>query len=115
MTDVIGILIVIVGVVFNLFGCIGLVRLPDVYNRLQAATKCVTVGTCGVLLGVVVIHGFDGLGIKALIAIPLLFLTAPTAAHALARAAHRFGTKPWDGTVVDHYEQDQGASRTSAR
>ncbi len=115
MTDAIGLLLVAIGVVFNLFGCIGLVRLPDVYNRLQAATKCVTVGTCGVLLGVLVIHGFDGLGVKSLIAIPLLFLTAPTAAHALARGAHLFGTRLWAGSIVDHYEEDQNAGRTSSR
>ncbi len=42
-----------IGVLFNLFGCIGLIRLPDVYNRLQSATKCVTLGTCSILVGVV--------------------------------------------------------------
>ena len=40
-----------IGLAFDLFGCIGLVRLPDVYNRAQAATKCVTLGTCMILVG----------------------------------------------------------------
>ena len=40
-----------IGLAFDLFGCIGLVRLPDVYNRAQAATKCVTLGTCMILTG----------------------------------------------------------------
>lgn len=43
-----------IGLAFDLFGCIGLVRLPDVYNRAQAATKCVTLGTCTILLGVAI-------------------------------------------------------------
>ena len=43
---------------FNLFGCLGLVRFPDVYNRLQAATKCVTLGTCSILFGTLLIVGF---------------------------------------------------------
>ena len=40
MSDVIGYILIVIGILFNLFGCIGLVRFPDVYNRLQAATKC---------------------------------------------------------------------------
>lgn len=106
MIEIVGLTVIVIGVLFNLFGCIGLVRLPDVYNRLQAATKCVTVGTCSVLLGVLILHGFDPLGIKALIAIPLLFLTAPTAAHALARGSHHFGVRLWSGSVGDAYEED---------
>ena len=43
--------LIVVGVLFDLFGTIGLIRLPDVYNRVQAATKCVTLGTCMILLG----------------------------------------------------------------
>jgi len=39
---ILGTIFIVVGLVFDLLGCIGLVRLPDVYNRLQASTKCVT-------------------------------------------------------------------------
>ena len=59
MINTAGIILLIVGVVFNLFGCIGLIRLPDVYNRLQSATKCVTLGTCSMLLGVLLNYGFS--------------------------------------------------------
>jgi len=45
MTDIIGYMLIIIGILFDIFGCIGLVRFPDVYNRLQASTKCVTLGT----------------------------------------------------------------------
>ncbi|MCK5224233.1 monovalent cation/H(+) antiporter subunit G, partial [Candidatus Calescamantes bacterium] len=67
MNNIIGYIIIGIGVLFNLFGCIGLLRMPDVYCRLQAATKCVTLGICFVLIGVVVIVGFNPLGVKALI------------------------------------------------
>ena len=50
-------ILISIGVLFNLFGCIGLIRLPDVYNRLQSATKCVTLGTCSILAGVAVHFG----------------------------------------------------------
>jgi len=99
-----GTIIISIGVLFNLFGCIGLIRLPDVYNRLQSATKCVTLGTCSILLGVLVHYGFVDAGVKALIAIPLLFFGATVAAHALARGAYHFGIRLGDKSVKDDYK-----------
>ena len=107
MNSIIGLIFIIIGVLFDTFGCIGLLRLPDVYNRLQAATKCVTLGTCGIMFGIFLIEGSNAVGIKALIAIPLIFLTSPVAAHALARGAHLFGVKLWDKSVVDKYAEDK--------
>ena len=108
MSEIIAAILVGVGVVFNLFGCIGLVRFPDVYTRLQAATKCVTLGTC-LTLGGAVVYGFAGgfgsMGVKALLCIGFLAITAPTAAHALARGAYKYGVKLREPTVVDLYQQ----------
>jgi multicomponent Na+:H+ antiporter subunit G len=101
----ISIILFIIGVGFDLFGCIGLIRLPDVYNRLQSATKCVTLGTCSILLGLFVQYGFTAVGIKALIAIPLLFFSSTVSAHALIRGAYKFGIKLTDKTVVDDYKE----------
>ncbi len=103
-----GMIVIGVGVAFDALGCLGLVRLPDVYNRLQAGTKCVTFGTCGILLGIFMMQGPSGLGIKALVGIPFVLLTSPVGAHALARGAHIFGVKLWDKSVVDHYKEDRG-------
>ena len=58
MIDTLGLIFIIIGLIFDIFGCLGLVRLPDVYNRLQAATKCVTMGTCSILFGTFLIVGF---------------------------------------------------------
>ena len=106
MQQIIGYIFIILGLGFDVFGCIGLLRLPDVYNRLQATTKCVTLGTCSILLGTFVLKGFGATGVKAILVAIFLFLTSPVAAHALARGGHKSGVKLWSKSVVDKYEQD---------
>lgn len=108
MTENIGFVLIAIGILFDLFGCIGLVRLPDVYNRLQAATKCVTLGTCMILIGVLFIMGIGSAGIRALLCAVFILFTSPVAAHALARAAHRSGVKLWENSVVDKYAEVDG-------
>jgi len=100
----IALILISIGVLFNLLGCIGLLRLPDVYNRLQAATKCVTLGCCSILLGVSLHFGFSDAGVKALVAIPLLFFSSTVAAHALVRGTYHFGVKLSDKSVKDDYK-----------
>ncbi len=107
MNNVVGLIFITLGLAFDVLGCLGLVRLPDVYNRLQAATKCVTLGTCSILFGTFVIVGFTSAGIKALLCMVFLVLTSPVAAHAIARGAHRAGVKLWEGSVVDRYREDR--------
>ena len=117
---------IVLGVAFDVFGCVGLVRLPDVYNRLQAATKCVTLGTCSILLGVAVVSAPDcysvynavlgaseacpgggSIAAKALLCLLFILVTSPVAAHAIARGAHRSGIRLWDGSVGDQYLEDK--------
>ncbi|MHC4561390.1 MAG: monovalent cation/H(+) antiporter subunit G [Planctomycetota bacterium] len=97
-----------VGLAFDLFGCIGLVRLPDVYNRAQAATKCVTLGTCMILLGVA-LRAFgtpDGaMAVKSLLCAAFVLLTSPVAAHAVCRGAYLSGVKLWEGSVEDSFSE----------
>lgn len=107
MNETMGYIFIVVGLAFDIFGCIGLLRLPDVYNRLQATTKCVTLGTCSILFGTIIIKGFTGTGVKAFLCIVFLLLTAPVAAHALARGAHKSGIKLWEKSVCDKYEEDE--------
>jgi len=108
MSNLIGYTFIFIGLAFDILGCIGLIRLPDVYNRLQAVTKCVTLGTSSILFGVFIIKGFSGAGIKAILCIVFLVLTAPVAAHALARGAHKSGVKLWKGSICDKYAEDKG-------
>ena len=107
MINIIALIFIIVGFAFDFIGCLGLVRLPDVYNRLQASTKCVTIGTCNILFGTFLIVGCCAAGIKCLLCILFLVLTSPVAAHAIARGAHRAGVKLWEGSVVDKYLEDK--------
>ncbi|MGE5279785.1 MAG: monovalent cation/H(+) antiporter subunit G [Deltaproteobacteria bacterium] len=107
MNSMLGLVFVGVGLFFDVLGCLGLVRLPDVYNRLQAATKCVTMGTCSILFGTFLIAGWTAAGMKLLLCIVFILLTSPVAAHAIARGAHRAGIKLWEGSVVDAYAQDK--------
>ena len=105
MNELVAKIVIGVGLAFDLFGVIGLVRLPDVYNSVQAATKCVTLGTCLILLGAFIWSGLDSLGAKALICAAFVLLTSPVGAHAIARGAYRSGVKLWEGSVVDKYAE----------
>ncbi|MCM8786589.1 MAG: monovalent cation/H(+) antiporter subunit G [Candidatus Omnitrophica bacterium] len=104
MNEIFGIIFISIGLGFDFLGCLGLVRFPDVYNRLQASTKCVTFGTCSILFGAFLILGFNAAGIKCILAIIFLLLTSPTASHALAKASHKAGIKLWEKSVCDEYE-----------
>jgi len=107
MSSIIGLVFIGLGLAFDFFGALGLVRLPDVYNRLQAATKCVTLGTCSILFGTFLIVGPTAAGMKALLCMVFLLLTSPVAAHAIARGAHRAGVKLSENSVVDKYLEDK--------
>lgn len=106
MTDNIGLAIISMGIMFDLLGCIGMVRFPDVYSRLQAGTKCVTLGVCLILLGTMVMVDTTPVRLKAILCIVFVLITSPTAAHALARAARNSGIDLWEGSVVDQFEKE---------
>lgn len=110
----------IIGIIFNLLGVIGLLRFPDVYTRLHAGTKCTTFGSI-FLVGSVILYGlikwiFNGivddsvLMIHAVFALILILITNPTGAHAIARAAHKSGVMPKEAVVDDL--KDEGKNKT---
>ena len=105
MSNMIGMAFITLGIFFNFFGCIGLVRLPDIYTRLQAATKCVTLGTSFVLFGAAVMNGFSPLSMKAILCMIFILVTSPTAAHAISKGAYLSGVKLWEGSVCDKYAE----------
>jgi len=105
MSNIIGYILIAVGILFDIFGCIGLVRFPDVYNRLQAATKCVTLGTVLLLFGVAVATGISATAAKAIICAVFIIITSPTAAHAIAKGAYASGVRLWENSVVDKYAE----------
>jgi multicomponent Na+:H+ antiporter subunit G len=107
MNVIFGTILIVIGLSFDFFGCLGLIRLPDIYNRLHSSIKCVTLGTSSILLGLFIFKGFSPAGVKALLCILFILLTAPVSAHALARSAHKSGVKLCKGSVCDQYEEDK--------
>lgn len=97
-------ILIIVGSFFALVAAIGLVRFPDVYSRMHAASKAGTVGSGLMMLALAVIAADLATTLRALAGIVFLLLTAPIAAHLLARASYKAGYKLWAGTVIDEME-----------
>jgi multicomponent Na+:H+ antiporter subunit G len=81
--------LIVVGVFFLSVGTIGLLRLPNVYNRMHATSKSTTLGTASIFLAGFVEFGPGGSGLPSLIGIVFLFLTVPTGSHMIARSAER--------------------------
>jgi multicomponent Na+:H+ antiporter subunit G len=93
--------LLVLGAAFLLLAGVGVLRMPDLFMRMSAATKAATLGIACMLLAVAV-H-FSGVGItaRALAAIAFFLLTAPVAAHMIGRAAYFVGVPLWRGTVRD--------------
>ena len=92
-------ILVVVGSFFLVVGTVGLLRLPNVYNRLHATSKATTLGVSGIALAAWVYFGPGGGGLKALVTILFLFLTAPTGSHMISRAAQRMGVEFEEGVT----------------
>ena len=86
-------LFVVVGAFFLLVGTVGLLRLPDVYNRMHATSKATTLGAANMFLACVAYFGVLGAGLTALVGIVFLFLTAPTGSHMISRSAQKMGVE----------------------
>jgi monovalent cation/proton antiporter MnhG/PhaG subunit len=109
MNEAVSSALVIIGAAFGLLAGAGVVRMPDLFMRMQAATKASTLGIGCIMLAVAVHFGELGVTTRALAAISFVFLTAPVAAHMIARAAYFVGVPLWEGTIIDelrgHYDR----------
>jgi len=97
--QVIGTLITGIGAIFLFLGSFGILRLPDVYNRLQAGTKCTTFGAFFTIIGVGIME--PSWFWKTLIIALFILLTNPISNHALGRASRKSGVPLCDRSVVD--------------
>lgn len=100
--DVFGTTITGIGIVFLFLGNLGVLRLPDVYNRIQAGTKCTTLGAFLTIIGVGILQ--PGWIWKALFISIFVLVTNPISSHAIARASRRSGVELCDQSVVDKTE-----------
>ncbi|CAD5245242.1 monovalent cation/H(+) antiporter subunit G [Thermococcus camini] len=103
-----------IGVFFNLLASAGILRFPDVYTRIHAATKCTTFGTIFIVLATVTYAIYSyfwverdpswiTIGIHSALVVIFLVLTNPVGAHAIGRAARKSGILP-HGAVIDELE-----------
>ncbi|OZM57783.1 Na+/H+ antiporter subunit G [Lottiidibacillus patelloidae] len=103
MSEIVISICIIIGTFFIISSVIGILRFPDLYTRLHAASKSGTLGVASILIGsflyfLLFENIFSG---KLLLGIVFVLLTAPVASHMLARAAYRSGVPMWEKSVQD--------------
>jgi multicomponent Na+:H+ antiporter subunit G len=92
---------VLAGATFGLLAAIGIVRLPDLYTRLHAASKAGVVGTGLILIAVALISTDGAVVLRTTLGVIFLLLSTPVAAHLLARAAYKAGELPTVNTSIE--------------
>jgi multicomponent Na+:H+ antiporter subunit G len=95
-----------VGAAFALLAAVGVLRLPDVFTRMQASTKASTLGLGCLLLGAALQSDDVATLIRLVYIGAFLLLTTPVSAHVIARASYRAGVPLWKGTLLDERRRD---------
>lgn len=102
MTDVVVVVLAVFGLAVTTSGVVGVLRMPDVYTRIQCSSKAITLGALPLLTALAVAKGpLTTYGSRALLIAVLLLIVNPAASHALARAAYKTGVPMWRGAIVD--------------
>jgi len=108
--ELVGVIITGIGVVFLFLGNFGILRLPDVYNRIQAGTKCTTFGTFFTTIGIGIIQ--PEWFWKCLLIAMFVLVTNPISSHAIARASNKSGVSLCDRSVVDQTKEFEEREET---
>ncbi|KAF5410997.1 MAG: monovalent cation/H(+) antiporter subunit G [Euryarchaeota archaeon] len=95
ITNILTVMLLLVGVFFMLAGTIGFLRFPDFYSRMHATGKCDTLGEGLMLVALIVYEGVTFVSVKILFLIAFILLANPTSTHAIAKAAYDVGLEPW--------------------
>lgn len=103
MIEIVISIFILLGGAFSVLGSIGILRFPDVYGRLHAATKSATLGVICVMIGTFLFFlSMEGIFIgKLLLTILFVFLTAPVAGFMISKSAYNVGVKLWDRSIQD--------------
>ncbi len=107
MSIAIAILLLVLGGIFTVIAGVGVVRLPDVFIRMHAATKVGTLGSGLALAGVAVHFGDPAVVLRCVLIAVFLLLTAPIGAHMIGRAALRIGIVPWGLATEEQREEPE--------
>ena len=97
----------LLGAFFALTAAVGVLRLPELYTRMHAASKAGVVGSGLLLLALALFQHDLSTVTRAIAAIVFLLLTAPISAHLLAKAAYGAGYRLWDGSVLDEMAKER--------
>ena len=104
-------IIILVGAAFTVIAALGIIRLPDLYSRSHAASKAGTLGS-GLALLAMALQADDAATVtRAIAGVVFFLLTAPVAAHLLARAAYCAGYDLWAESVIDEMPEDLRRNR----
>jgi len=94
LLDVASWILILIGGAFCVIGAVGLLRMPDFFTRMHAASVVDTLGAAFILLGLMLQSGLSLVTVKLIAIGILLFFTSPVSTHALARAALARGVEP---------------------
>ena len=107
MTVAVVVVLCVIGFAAALSGVVGILRMPDVYTRVQCSSKTITLGAVPMLVALVVAEGpVTTYGSRALFVLVLLLVVNPLASHAIVRAAYKTGVPMWPGAVADEPHDD---------
>lgn len=109
LNDLLAIFFLIAGLFFMAVGVIGLIRLPDVYHRIHAVSKCSTLGMAGMILAAMFHLGTLDVVAKGVMTLIFAFVAMPVGSHMLAKAALRARAQLWEGTIDDEHATDTAA------
>lgn len=99
--DIVCAVLVSIGALFMGFAGLGLLRMPDLFMRMSCTTKATTLGTGFIMLAVAIRFPELSIVTRALAVTAFTFMTAPVAAHMIARAAYIAGVPLWKHSVAD--------------
>ena len=97
-------LFLLMGGILSLIAVAGVLRMPDIFTRMHAATKVGTVGVSSLTIGLMIHFGSITVISRGILVIAFFLLTAPVAAHMIARAAYRSGVSLWILTRIDEWK-----------
>lgn len=103
LREIISSVFILTGVFFMLIASVGLLRFPDFYSRMSAITKGATLGLGLIVTGMGIYFNKPDMGLKVTLIICFTFVTAPVAAHVIARTAVRNGVPFWSKTNLDEF------------
>lgn len=111
ISNILVIVFVLSGAFFSLLAAIGVIRFPDVYTRMHAATKAPAFGIMLFLIAAVIFFADLYSMVISLLIVLFIFFTAPIASHIISRVAHLLNTEIWSGTIIDELANDAAINK----